>query len=125
MDNEATTRVVYEAAVRAASDQASVLDGLRARAGTVLAATALVSSFLGGQALRNAEHLRALSLIGLALALFAVSALLVLTILWPFDFRFGLSAQHSSSSGAIVKIDEQSVGSCGPSSSVSCISSSK
>jgi hypothetical protein len=93
MDNVETARVVYEAAVRAASGQASVLDGLRARAGTVLAAAALVSSFLGGQALRNSQHLRALSFVGLALASFVVSALLALVIFWPFDFRFGLSAR--------------------------------
>jgi hypothetical protein len=93
MDNTETARVVYEAAVRAAGDQAAVLDGLRVRAGTVLAAAALVSSFLGGQALRSADHLRVLSFVGLAVGSFVLSALLALAILWPFDFRFSLSAR--------------------------------
>jgi hypothetical protein len=50
VDNIETARVVYDASVRAAQDQAGVLDSLRTRAGTLLAAAALVSSFLGGQA---------------------------------------------------------------------------
>ena len=93
MDNADAARVVYEAAVRAAGDQAAVLDGLRVRAGTVLAAAALVSSFLGGQALRNADDLQVLSFVGLAVGSFVLVALLALAILWPFDFRFSLSAR--------------------------------
>ena len=93
MDNADTARVVYEAALRASTDQASVLDGLRNRAGTVLAASALVSSFLGGQALRGAEHFNVISFVGAALVAFVASALLTLFILWPFEFRFTLSAR--------------------------------
>jgi hypothetical protein len=66
MDNVETTRVVYEAAVRGAQDTAAILDGLRARAGTVFAAAALVSSFLGGQALRTVDHLVIISTVGAA-----------------------------------------------------------
>src|SRR6266496_650368 len=61
MDNK-IAQLAYDASVRAIQDQAGVLDGLRTRAGTVLAAAALVSSFLGGQALRDSSHLELLSL---------------------------------------------------------------
>ncbi|MFY9579095.1 MAG: hypothetical protein WAQ33_07200 [Gaiellaceae bacterium] len=91
MDNE-TSRIAYDASVRAVQDQAGVLDGLRSRAGTILAAAALVSSFLGGQALRGSTRLELLSLTTLAIAAFVLSAVLALLILWPFEFRFSLSA---------------------------------
>jgi hypothetical protein len=91
LDNAETERVVYEAAVRGTQDQAAILDGLRTRAGTVLAAAALVSSFLGGQALRTVDHLVVFSTVGAAFAAFIVSAVLTLAILWPFEFRFILS----------------------------------
>jgi hypothetical protein len=45
------SRVVYEESVRAMNQQAGVLDNLRARAGTLIAAASLVTGFLGGQAL--------------------------------------------------------------------------
>jgi hypothetical protein len=40
--------LAYETSVRAIADQASVLESLRSRAGTLFAATSLVTSFLGG-----------------------------------------------------------------------------
>jgi hypothetical protein len=40
-------QLAYEASVHGLTDQASVLESLRSRAGTVFAATALVTSFLG------------------------------------------------------------------------------
>src|SRR5712691_11147208 len=92
MDNE-IAQLAYDASVRAIQDQAGVLDGLRTRAGTVLAAAALVSSFLGGQALRDSSHLELLSLTTAAVGAFVTSALLALVILWPFEFRFSLSAR--------------------------------
>jgi hypothetical protein len=60
----------------------------------VLAAAALVSSFLGGQALRGSNDLRFVSFVGVALAAFVGAALLTLLILWPLDFRFGFSARR-------------------------------
>ena len=45
------SRVVYEESVRAMNQQAGVLDNLRARAATLIAAASLVTGFLGGQAL--------------------------------------------------------------------------
>jgi hypothetical protein len=91
LDNGAS-RIAYDASVRAIQDQASVLDGLRTRAGTMLAAAALVSSFLGGQALRGSTGLKLWSLTTLAIGAFVLSAVLALLILWPFAFRFSLSA---------------------------------
>ena len=91
MDNE-VSRIAYDASVRAIQDQASVLDSLRTRSGTVLAAAALVSSFLGGQVLRQETHLDLWSLSTVAVCAFVGSALLALLILWPFEFRFSLSA---------------------------------
>jgi hypothetical protein len=109
MDNE-VSRIAYDASVRAVQDQAGVLDGLRTRAGTVLAAAALVSSFLGGQALRLSAHLDVWSLTTVAVSAFVGSALLALLILWPFEFRFSLSAralldavqQHEAKGGTSV-----------------------
>lgn len=110
MDNEAA-QIAYDASVRAIQDQAGVLDGLRTRAGTVLAAAALVSSFLGGQALRESTHLELLSLTTAAICAFALSALLALLILWPFEFRFSLSARALLGAAAEHEVEgETSVG---------------
>ncbi len=92
MDNE-VSQIAYDASVRAIQDQAGVLDSLRTRTGTVLAAAALVSSFLGGQALRESGHLELWSLTTTAVGAFVASAVLALVILWPFEFRFSLSAR--------------------------------
>jgi len=92
VDNE-VSEIAYDASVRAIQDQAGVLDGLRTRAGTVLAAAALVSSFLGGQALRDSSQLEIWSLTTAAIGAFVASAVLALVILWPFEFRFSLSAR--------------------------------
>jgi hypothetical protein len=88
-------RLAYEEAVRSSEAQARVLDGLRSHAGTVLAAAAIVTSFLGGLGLsrRGAAEVR----IGIygwtAIALFLVVALLTLIILLPFGvWRFSLDA---------------------------------
>jgi hypothetical protein len=109
VDNE-VSQIAYDPSVRAIQDQAGMLDSLRTRAGTVLAAAALVSSFLGGQALREATHLNVLSLTTAAISAFVASAVLALLTLWPFEFRFSLSAralldavdQHESAGGTSV-----------------------
>jgi hypothetical protein len=80
--------------VRAIGDQSAVLEGLRSRAGTLFAAAALVTSFLGGQALRADTHLVVSSYAGLAVACFVLAAILTLTILWPFRLAFSLSASE-------------------------------
>jgi len=97
-EDEGPYRLAYEASLRSVEDQAAVLEGLRSRAGTIFAATALVTSFLGGQALTRIERsgrlppFHPLSVIGLAFLAFIVLALMTFIILWPYRVRFSLSA---------------------------------
>ena len=87
--------LAYDLSVRAISDQARVLEELRSRAGTLFAAAALATSFLGGQALTRDPHgIAVLSLSGFAIGCFIASALLGLLVLWPFRFAFSLSARE-------------------------------
>ena len=97
-EDEGPYRLAYEASLRAVEDQAAVLEGLRARAGTIFAATALVTSFLGGQALTRIERggklppFQPLSFTGGAFLAFIFLALMTFIILWPYRVRFSLSA---------------------------------
>jgi hypothetical protein len=72
--------LAYEEGVRALSQQQAVVDNFRTRAGILLSAAAIATSFLGGQALREGSF-SAWS--WLAVAAFAGVALLALLILWP------------------------------------------
>jgi hypothetical protein len=49
--SEEAERIVYEESVRALMQQKEVLDGLRARAGTLLGAVSIATAFLSSQAL--------------------------------------------------------------------------
>src|SRR5919202_4434248 len=92
MDNE-PLRLAYEIALRSIDDLTRVIDGLRARAGTLFAAAALVTSFFGGQAVTRAQPpFHTFSLTAGAVLAFAATSLLTLVILWPFDFKISLSA---------------------------------
>ena len=81
--------------MRAIENQAATVESLRSRAGTILAATALVTSFFGGQALTHAESspLHVVSFTTAALGSFIAVSLLSLTILLPFRLRFSLRAR--------------------------------
>jgi hypothetical protein len=93
VDDSPVYRLAYEASVRAIADQAGVLDDLRSRAGTIFAASALVTSFLGGQALAHTSARPAvISFTGAAIAAFVAASLLTLAILWPFRLGISLSA---------------------------------
>jgi hypothetical protein len=93
MDDDTPVRLAYEASVRAISDQAAVLESLRSRAGTMFAAAALVTSFLGGDALAKPEGgIDVVSLTGAAFGSFVLASLLTIVILWPLSFWFSLSA---------------------------------
>jgi hypothetical protein len=59
----ALERLAYDLSLRALQEQEAVLVELRARAGVLLAANALVTSFLGGRALSGALLLSALGLL--------------------------------------------------------------
>jgi hypothetical protein len=91
-NNDTPLRLAYDASVRAIEDQVQVLDDLRSRAATLLAASALVASFLGSRALATADRIEPFSFNGLAVAGFVLIAVLTLVILWPFRLRFNVSA---------------------------------
>lgn len=86
---ETSFRLAYEEAVRALRAQADEHDGLRTRAGTILAASLLVTSFFGGQALANTAQGGDLSLAWTAVVAFLLAGLFSLGVLFPTDLRFG------------------------------------
>lgn len=74
---------------RAIELQSRSLDELRTRTGVLIAATSLVASFLGSEALKTTSF----GLItGLALVAFGVGLGTCLAILWPREWRFALGA---------------------------------
>jgi hypothetical protein len=73
-------RVSYELSLRALDQQEAVLNELRTRTGTLLAASSLVASLLGARA-ASTDHLPWLA--GLGLGAFAVSVLASVFILMP------------------------------------------
>jgi hypothetical protein len=84
-ERDALYEVAYEEAVRALSDQRAVIDSLRTRAGLLLSAAAITTSFLGAQALGTGQS-SAFS--WLALAAFVGLAVISLAILWPRRWEF-------------------------------------
>jgi uncharacterized membrane protein len=84
--------IAYESAVRALGQQEAALNELRDRTGTLLAAEALTTSFLGAAAIQRG----ALALPGrLAIASFAVSLCIALCVLLPWrGLRFSLSGHR-------------------------------
>jgi hypothetical protein len=93
--SEKPYELAYEASIRAIENQAATVESLRSRAGTILAATALVTSFFAGQALTRvaSSPLHVLSFTTAALGSFIAVSMLSLTILLPFTLRFSLSAE--------------------------------
>jgi len=73
-------KVAYDEAVRALSEQQAAIESVRARAGLLLSAAAVTTSFLGAQALRDGNS-GVLS--WLALLCFLAVAATCLAILWP------------------------------------------
>lgn len=81
----------YAAAVRALDIQERGLDQLRARTGTLLAASSLIASFLGAQTIQHANGIGILG--AFALGSLACSILLCIYVLLPkSDFVFSLRA---------------------------------
>jgi len=78
---DARRTLVYEESQRALDQQGAALDNLRTRTGVVVAAAAIVSSFLGGQALRSGDDFTIWSL--LAIAALAVVGVAAILVLWP------------------------------------------
>lgn len=84
--------VAYDASIRSIERQYSALANLRTRAGTLLAAAALVASFLGAQAIRSNAGSLSSGWVALGIAALVAVLGLVLAILWPHPFTFRLSA---------------------------------
>jgi hypothetical protein len=89
----------YDEAAKSIALQANVLDNLRSRAGALLAAASLVTSFLGGQALARPSLVHGVVVrpdLGcwgvVAVVGFVGLALLCIAILWPYQWRFAMGA---------------------------------
>lgn len=83
-------RFVYDEAVRTIDHQEETLDNLRGRAGVLLTATSVATSFLGAAVLRDSEGSAPWS--GIAIVLFVLVSLTCVGLLWPrakWMFRFG------------------------------------
>jgi hypothetical protein len=74
MSSEVLAELSYEAAVRALDLQERGVEQLRARTGTLLAASSLTASFLGAQTIQHAGGLQTLG----SLALISLAASIVL-----------------------------------------------
>ena len=81
--------VTYEAGRDALADQESLVAGLRQRTGTLLAAQALVASFLGGAAIKTEgfDVWGWIAVVALVMGL-AVAAV----VLWPWKLKFAVDA---------------------------------
>jgi hypothetical protein len=84
-DKELPYPIAYDEAVRALSQQQSMIDSLRTRAGLLLSAAAVTTSFFGAQTLSDgglniATWLALASFVGLSVA--------SLAILWPHGLEF-------------------------------------
>lgn len=85
MANDALYKVAYDEAVRALSEQQAAIESLRGRAGLLLSAAAVTTSFLGAQALGgNSSGFCS----WLALVCFVAVAATSLAILWPRNWEF-------------------------------------
>jgi hypothetical protein len=98
--SESPQAVLYEASTRSLTRQQAALDNIRARAGTLLAAAAIVTSFLGAEALKDpgpksGSFDRSLQLPEVvAVGAFIGLAVTVLAILWPRKFKFRISPKY-------------------------------
>jgi hypothetical protein len=73
--------VAYDESVRAWAHQSAVLDELRSRAGTLIAAASVSSAFLGAATLRGSHSLNGSSVA--AIVVFGVVIALCIYVLWP------------------------------------------
>jgi hypothetical protein len=83
--------IAYEAGRDALADQESLVAGIRGRTGTLLAAHALVASFLGASTIRNGG----LDVWGwIALGALVVGLLAAAVLLAPWDLKFAVDAEQ-------------------------------
>jgi hypothetical protein len=88
MANEAVYKVAYDEAVRALSEQQLVIDSFRSRAGLLLSAGAVTTSFFGAPALDGGLGL----LSWFALSAFVAMAAALLAVLWPRKWEIASSS---------------------------------
>ena len=95
---ETVRDIGYDEALRTINSQSNVLDELRGRAGTLLAAASLVTSFLGGAVLASPTLTSgvmtrpSISVWGwTAISAFCVIGAVSLIILWPYTWRFDMN----------------------------------
>jgi hypothetical protein len=92
-------RIVYEESVRALGQQRELLDGLRNRSGTLLAAASVATAFLSAQALLGDQPIGVVqgqvlarreldTLAWSAIVLFCAVVLLTVTVLIPWRWTF-------------------------------------
>jgi hypothetical protein len=82
--------ITYEAGRSALADQESTVTGIRQRTGTLLAAHALVASFLGATAV-HAQGLRALGWLAVAALILGLASAAI--VLAPWRLKFAVDAQ--------------------------------
>jgi hypothetical protein len=90
MTSDLLYKVAYDEAVRALAEQQSFVDSLRNRAGLLLTAAAITTSFLGAQALRGGDFDL---FVWLALAGFVGVSAASLTVLWPRPWEVTTSSR--------------------------------
>jgi hypothetical protein len=82
--------ITYEAGRHALADQEALVAGIRQRTGTLLAAHALVASFLGGATIRVAG----LDVLGyIALATLVIGLVVSAVLLAPWHLKFAVNAR--------------------------------
>jgi hypothetical protein len=96
--SDVSYRVAYDEAVRALRAQAEMFNGIRQRAGTVLATTLVVTAFFGGQAVARGASPSAAG--WLAVVAFIAAGVLSVTVLFPTE------PTYSTEIGTIVALVE-------------------
>lgn len=88
-------QLALEQVLRGLTLQQGSLDNLRARAGTLVAASSLVSSFFGTSVLA-APHQGQAVLAMVVLAFIALVAVIIATvvIIWPYDWKWGIDGHR-------------------------------
>jgi hypothetical protein len=106
--------VAYDEALRSINAQAGVLDELRGRTATLLAAASLVTSFLGGVVLASPtleNGVVSRPPIGgwgwFAIGAFCAIGVLSLLIVWPYTWRFEMDPLAIATSAERAGLDDQ------------------
>jgi hypothetical protein len=94
-------QLIYEIGRSALSDQESLVAGIRQRTGTLLAADALIASFLGSATLR-AQSSSPLTWIALATLVAGLIVAVVLLAPWPLRFALDTRAIYEALRGPAV-----------------------